>query len=234
MARRRNLAAKEAPPAPPAPAEETLPALAAQRAAAQHVPEQPPRADLEPELEIVEEAPRIHIAGTWWRITRADQDPLFWTPEAADGRWQRGSVVRALYLGDSEETVWAEWYRHTSEAGVPPEQRLPRAIWRIDVDIDDIADLTAPGVLAGEGINRVDPTRRQWPKTQPIGESYWREGARGVLAPAAAREGGLVLAIFRPTAKPSEPPDESIEGVRVVPPPKRYRNLPAIPPGLRT
>lgn len=180
--------------------------------------------------DIDESAPHIHVAGTWWRITRADSDPLFWTTEAADGRWQRGSVVRALYLGDSEATVWAEWYRHTSEAGVPPQQRLPRAIWRIEVDVDDIADLTAPGVLAGEGIARLDPTRRQWPKTQPIGESYWREGARGVLAPAAAREGGRVLAIFRP----NDGPMTSIEGIRAVAPPRRYRKLPALPPGLRT
>ena len=53
------------------------------------------------------EAPRIHVAGTWWRVTRADGDPLAWTAEPADGRWQRGSVIRALYLGDSEATVWA-------------------------------------------------------------------------------------------------------------------------------
>lgn len=179
-----------------------------------------------PDEEAAQEPPHIHVAGTWWRITRAGWDPLTWTPEPADGRWQRGSVIRALYLGDSEATVWAEWYRHTSEAGVPPQQRLPAATWRIEVDVDGIADLTAPGILAGEGIARLDPTRRQWPKTQPIGEAQWREGARGVLAPSAARAGGLVLAIFRPA--------ESIEGVRAVPPPKRYRNLPALPPGLRT
>ena len=172
------------------------------------------------------EAPRIHVQGTWWRVTRADSDPLLWTTDPADGRWQRGSVIRALYLGDSEATVWAEWYRHTAELGVPPAQRLPRAIWRIDVDIDDIADLTAEGVLEEEGIARLDPTRRQWPKTQPIGEACWREGARGVLAPSAARKGGRVLAIFRA--------DETIAGVAAVPPPRRFDELPALPPGLRT
>jgi RES domain-containing protein len=172
------------------------------------------------------EAPRVRVQGTWWRVTRADSDPLVWTTEAADGRWQRGSVIRALYLGESEATVWAEWYRHTSELGVPPAQRLPRAIWRIDVDLDDIADLTADGVLEGEGIARLDPTRRQWPKTQPIGESCWREGARGVLAPSAARKGGRVLALFRTGA--------AIAGVTAVPPPRRYAELPALPPGLRT
>ena len=80
--------------------------------------------------------------------------------------------------------------------------------------------------LAGEGIAHLDPTRRQWPKTQPIGNALWREGARGVLAPSAARKSGRVLAIFRPA--------ESIEGVRTVTPPKRFTKLPALPPGLRT
>ena len=180
--------------------------------------------------EAITEPPRIRVRGAWWRITRGDSDPLFWSTEPADGRWQRGSVVRALYLGDSEATVWAEWYRHTSEAGVPPQQRLPRAIWRIDVDVEEIADLTAPGILAGEGIARLDPTRRQWPKTQPIGEACWREGAHGILAPAAARDGGRVLAIFRP----SDGPSDSIAGVHAVPPPRRFTSLPALPPGLRT
>ena len=133
--------------------------------------------------------------------------------------------MRALYLGDSEATVWAEWYRHTSEAGVPPEQRLPRAIWRIEVDIDDIADLTAPGVLAGRD-HAPRPDAPAMAEDATDRRVVLARGARGVLAPAAAREGGLVLAIFRP--------EESIEGVRAVPPPKRYRDLPALPPGLRT
>ena len=82
------------------------------------------------------------------------------------------------------------------------------------------------GVLEGEGIKRLDPTRRQWPKTQPIGEALWRAGARGVLAPSAARKVGRVLAIFRT--------GEAITGVVAVPPSRRFDELPALPPGLRT
>jgi RES domain-containing protein len=171
-------------------------------------------------------APRVHVQGTWFRITRAGSDPFLWTDEPADGRWQRGSAVRAIYLGDSEATVWAEWYRHTSEAGVPPSRRLPRAIWRVDVDLDDVADLTAEGVLAAHGLGRLDPTRRQWPETQPIGEWYFRDGARGLLAPSAARRGGHVLAVFRR--------GRGHRGVVAVPPPQRFDRLPAIPRGLRT
>ena len=66
------------------------------------------------------------MRGTWFRITRAGSDPFFWTDEPADGRWQRGSVVRAIYLGDDEATVWAEWFRHTAEAG----RGVTSAPWR--------------------------------------------------------------------------------------------------------
>lgn len=171
-------------------------------------------------------APRVRVEGTWWRITRATAEPLAMSPEPADGRWQRGSEIRAVYLGSDEATCWAEWYRHTSEAGVPPDQRLPVALWRIEVALDEVADLTGPGALEAHGIERLEPTRRSWPPTQRIGEAYWRDGARAVLAPSAARTGGRVLTVFR--AEPVVP------GLTPVPPPRRHRSLPPLPPGLRT
>jgi RES domain-containing protein len=171
-------------------------------------------------------ARRVAVQGTWYRITRAGGDPFFWTDEPADGRWQRGSVVRAIYLGDDEATVWAEWFRHTAEAGVPPGRRLPREIWRVEVDLSNVADLTAPGVLAAHGIDRLDPTRRQWRETQPTGLAYFRDGASAVLAPSAAREGGRVLAVFRR--------GRTVAGVDAIPPPQRHDRLPYVPRGLRT
>lgn len=171
-------------------------------------------------------ASRISVTGTWWRIVRADGDPFLWTTDPADGRWQTGAVVRAFYLADREDTAWAEWYRHTSELGAPPASRMPRDTWRISVDLTDIADLNEAGVLAKHGIAELRPMRLQWPLTQPIGEAYYRDGCRGLLAPSAAHLGGRVLAIFRPL--PAMP------GLRAVPPPKRYDELPPLPTGLRT
>ena len=162
----------------------------------------------------------------WWRINRAGGDPFLWTVEAADGRWQTGSVVRAFYLADSEATAWAEWYRHTSEQGAPPASRMPRDTWRITVDVSDLADLTEPGLLERHGITELRPTRRQWPVTQPIGEAYYHAGFRGLLAPSAAHDGGQVLAIFRPLP--------ALPGLSAIPPPNRYNDLPPLPTGLRT
>ena len=144
----------------------------------------------------------------------------------ADGRWQRGAVIRAFYLAASEDTAWSEWFRHTAEVGVPPARRLPRHTWRYRVGVDKVADLTEDGVLEAHGITGLFPTRRQWRLTQPIGEAYWSAGFRGLVAPSAAHVGGRVLAIYRPTA--------SIPGVRATRPPKHYDELPQIPTGLRT
>lgn len=134
--------------------------------------------------------------------------------------------MRGFYLADTEETAWAEWYRHTSELGVPPATRMPRSTWKIAVDVTDIVDLTAFGILAAHGITDLHPTRRQWPLTQPVGEAYYRDGCRGLLAPSAAREGGQVLAIFRPVPE--------LQGLVPVPPPKHHTDLPPLPTGLRT
>ena len=136
-------------------------------------------------------------------------------------------MIRALYMADSEATAWAEWYRHTAELGVPPSTRLPRDAWRIEVNIDQVADVTAPGILRRHEIRRLQPTRAQWPVTQPIGEAYWAAGCRAIVAPSAAHAGGRVLALFRPLPGP-------IPGLTVIPPPASYQELPAIPTGLRT
>lgn len=149
-----------------------------------------------------------------------------WTSEPFDARWQRGPVVRGLYLACCEETAWAEWMRATAEDGVAPAARLPRDVWALDVDVSSIADLTAPGALAGVGLPRLRPSQRQWPACQAVGEALWRAGAAGLLAPSAAHDGHRVLCLFR-TAR-------DVEGVREVPPPTRHGSIPVIPVGLRT
>lgn len=170
---------------------------------------------------------RIAVRSTWWRIVRGGaESPFVWTTEPADGRWQRGSVVRGLYLADSEATAWAEWYRHTAEVGIPPATRMPADTWRVAVRVTDIGDLSDETSLAALGVAELKPTRRQWPLTQPIGEACYREGYRGILTPSAAHDGGQVLTIFRPLP--------ALPGLRPLPPPNHYEALPPLPTGLRT
>jgi hypothetical protein len=92
------------------------------------------------------------VAGTWLRHVPAGFDAYHRPPHPADNRWQRGSVVDALYFADSEDTVWAEWYRFLAEAGLPPRQALPRDLWRRRIELPQIA--RPPGDSGGRAAGR--------------------------------------------------------------------------------
>lgn len=128
-------------------------------------------------------------------------------------------MVAGFYLADSPETAWAEWHRQLAELGLRPEQQLPRNLWKLRVDRDRIADLSDADRLAGVGLWLPSPTRREWPAFQAVGERLHAEGWSGVLAPSAARPSvGRVLCLFRE--------EETIEGVKPIPPPMIYRHTP--------
>lgn len=157
-----------------------------------------------------------HRGSVWWQ---SDPPP--------DGRWQHGSVIAGLYLADSRETAWAEWYRRLAELGLRPERQLPRDLWRFRVDLEAIADLSNKARLARVGLSRPRPFQRDWPAFQAVGEELHAEGWKGILAPSAARpEGGRILCLFRH--------GRTVEGVRPVPPAAIYRRPPVPPTGMRT
>ena len=74
------------------------------------------------------------VRGRWLRHTPAGVDPALRPVPADDNRWQRGTFVDALYLCDEVACVWAEWYRHLAERGIPPQMALPRDLWSYGVD----------------------------------------------------------------------------------------------------
>jgi RES domain-containing protein len=167
----------------------------------------------------------VAVAGEWWRHIPAGGDVLYEPEEPADSRWQRGSVVPALYLADSPETVWAEWYRFLAEAGIPPTAGMPRDLWRWRIDLR-VADLSDVARLARVGLPVPKPGRLQWPAFQLVGEGLWREGWPGVLAPSASRPGALILCLFREA--------RDIAGATPKPPPTLHEIPPVPPRGMTT
>lgn len=135
-------------------------------------------------------------------------------------------MIEALYFGDSEETVWAEWYRFLAEAGMPPQQALPRELWRWEVSLPSVADLTDDHRLSRVSLPPHHPTRLQWPTYQPIGEALYQEGWPALVSASAARPEGRTLCVFRAVR---EPP-----GLRPDPPPLRFDEPPVVPTGMRT
>lgn len=168
----------------------------------------------------------IAVSATWLRHTPAGADPLFQPPDPADNRWQRGAVIDALCFADGEDLVWAEWYRSLAARGLPPDQGLPRDLWRWEVSLPDVADLSTETRLDAVGLPPPRPTHHQWPAFQAIGERLHAEGWAAVLAPSAARAGGLVLCVFRS--------HREIPGTVPVPPPVTVEVAPVVPTGLRT
>jgi RES domain-containing protein len=165
----------------------------------------------------------VHVHGIWYRHL-PHRGRVWWRSDPPpSGRWQRGSVVAGMYLADSRDTAWAEWYRQLEELGLRPEHQLPRDLWRLEVDMDRVADLGDERRLAAVGLSLPRSVRREWPGFQTVGEQVYAEGWRGILAPSAARHEGRILCLFRE--------EEAIEGVKPVPPPATYRRPPAPPMG---
>jgi RES domain-containing protein len=135
-------------------------------------------------------------------------------------------VIDALYLADSPETAWAEWYRCLAEYGLPPAHALPRGLWRIRVELDGVADLRTPKALRALGLEPPLPSSANWVAFQAVGERLAADGFPALVAPSAARPEGLVLCVFRR--------DGELGGVRKVGRARRVDQPPAPPRGLRT
>jgi RES domain-containing protein len=172
------------------------------------------------------EVARIPLGGIWWRQVAAGLDPLALREPPGDGRWQHGDVVAALYLADDERTVWAEWYRALAERALPQRVWLPCDLWRVEVELAEVADLSDESRLRAAGLPKPTPGRRTWQRYQELGERLAAEGLAGLLAPSAARPAGSVLCLFRGPEEPA--------GVRRLGSAHRVIEAPVPPPGLRT
>jgi len=106
-------------------------------------------------------------------------------------------------------------------------RQMPRDLWRFDVRLEGVADLTSGDRLSAVGLPPLVPTRSQWEQFQAVGEALAEAGWPGILYPSAARpEGAVALCLFRR--------EEHIAGVVPVSPPARHDEPPAPPTGLRT
>jgi RES domain-containing protein len=167
----------------------------------------------------------IAVRGRWLKHTYPGSLALPRREPPPDNRWQRGEVVDAVYLAESEDTVWAEWYRHLAERAVPPLAQMPRDLWTWEVEVE-VADLSTPDRLAALGLSSPTPGHRSWPAFQRVGEKLWGEAWPGLLAQSAARPGGRVLCLFRDS--------DRVRGAKPLGKPQRITEPPPPPTGLQT
>ena len=167
----------------------------------------------------------IAVRGRWVKHTYPGSPPLPEREPPPDNRWQRGDVVDALYLADTEETAWAEWYRHLAERMIPPLAQMPRELWTWQVDVE-VADLSTSAHLAAVGLVPPAPDQSSWHHYQRIGEQLSKDGWMGLLAPSAARPDGKVLCLFRD--------QHVVVSAEPLSPPRHITEPPPPPTGLRT
>ncbi len=168
----------------------------------------------------------ISIQGVWWRQTPALGNVPRRQAHPPNGRWQRGAVVEGLYLAESPETAWAEWYRYLAEAGILPEQALPRNLWKWKINLNRVADLSTIQQLQQVGLYLPDPDRSNWETYQAIGENIHKNGYEALIAPSAARPTGQILCVFRAS--------DPIEKAKAIPPPQTFITPPPVPRGMTT
>jgi RES domain-containing protein len=170
------------------------------------------------------EIARVPVKGTWMRHVPARIDALAASRGGSGGRFHPPGGV-ALYVADSEDTAWAEWYRYLAERGKSPADDLPRDLYRIAVDLSDVADLrTQAARAAAAAPGRMRPTSAQWPPFQDLGQRLDAHGAEGALYASAARTRSLCLCVF----------EAGLHGLSVEGEPVRVIAPPPPPRGLRT
>ena len=69
--------------------------------------------------------------------------------------------MEGFYLAGEEQTAWAEWYRALAELVVPPMRQMPRDLWRFEVELEGVADLSDIGKLEAVDLSQPVPSRRQ-------------------------------------------------------------------------
>jgi hypothetical protein len=139
--------------------------------------------------------------------------------EPTDGRWQRGEIVRGLYLADEPATAIAEWYRWLAERGLPPAHAIPHDhhVWQLDLEL---ADLRSVARLATLGLDLPVPRRRTWPPYQAAGERLWRDGWAGLITRSAFRPEAFIACVFSDHWPPDRcAPERAIEISEVPAPP---------------
>jgi RES domain-containing protein len=137
----------------------------------------------------------IAYAGELFRHVAAGRHPLSGAgARSQGGRWNPPQSFATLYLADRKSTVEAEFQRMAHRQGLDPGQFLPRRIYRLEVELQAVVDLTHPASLP-RALAHLDLASDDLTVTQAIGEAAQYLGREAILAPSAAGKGN-VLAVF--------------------------------------
>ncbi|MGH9054963.1 MAG: RES family NAD+ phosphorylase [Acidimicrobiales bacterium] len=141
-------------------------------------------------------APLTRFAGEGWRHLPAEYDPL--SGEGArlhGGRFNPPGSFPVLYICQSRPCAVAELKRLGERQAIGVEGLLPRMLYRYEIDLDRVLDLTNGDVRAqvGPGVGAL--TGPDWTACQELGVAAHALGARAINSPSATGVDD-VLAVF--------------------------------------
>lgn len=144
----------------------------------------------------VAEAPLLPFTGQGWRQMAPRYDPL--SGEGArlhGGRFNPPGSFPVLYICRSRPCAAAELKRLGERQAIGVEGLLPRRLYRYEIAIDRILDLTDGEVRAQVGLGLEVLIGPDWTACQGLGVAAHALGVKGVNSPSATGVGD-VLAVF--------------------------------------
>lgn len=111
------------------------------------------------------------------------------------GRFNPPHSFPVLYLCVTRPCVVAELTRQAERQGLNVDALLPRELFEIRTELDNVLDLTDPAALDVLGIAPPDLVREDHRFTQEIGEAAHEHGFQAIRSPSATGV-DQVLAIF--------------------------------------
>lgn len=142
-----------------------------------------------------EVSPRI-ITRLVWRQTRPRNALLdFESPSRYEGRYNPVGDPGVWYASSTERGAWAELFRHWEHEEISPFE-LRRRVGRAKVIEPAVLDLTDPEVRDQMGVTGEELVSDDLRRCQELATEAREAGFDGILAPSAALDGEITLAVF--------------------------------------
>lgn len=177
------------------------------------------------------DAARGSVSGTWFRHVPIRYRQAALSGLAANGRWSRRKGFPVVYLGEPQDSVVAEAYRHLVDPveDMTGEHVAPRVLVSCRVEVTNLLDLTTAGtrLLVGLDLETLRSTtgdRAAYDACQTVAATAHQLGFHGVLAPAATQL-GRTLALFPNILPAAEAPTrvDEVEWHGLPPDPRKGR-----------
>lgn len=141
--------------------------------------------------------PGVSYEGAGYRQQAPEFDPL--SGEGArrkGGRFNPPDSFSVLYLCSTRACAVAEFYRAGNRLAIGPEGLLPRHLFRYEIQLDQVLDLTRTENLEQLGVSPSDLVGEDLSVTRSIGEGAHSLGIQAIRSPSAAGQDDVLALLI--------------------------------------